>query len=102
MKFPCIECGLCCRMSGQVPQLASLMDASGKCHYFDEKTHHCLIYDHRPVVCNVSKMYEQHYQSVMPEKEFYRKNLEICLALNKAAGLSDNCKILTDLIQKMS
>lgn len=47
-------------------------------------------------------MYEQHFQSVMTKKEFYRKNLEICLTLNKSAGLSDNCKILTDLIQKMS
>ncbi len=101
MKFPCIECGLCCRRSEQVPELSQLMTPSGCCRYFDEKTSLCRIYLNRPDVCNVAKMYELHFSHCMSEKEFIRKNLEVCLALNQAAGQAENCKCLKALIQHM-
>lgn len=101
MKFPCIECGLCCRQSGQVPELSHLMTPSGCCRHFDRQTNRCQIYAHRPDVCNVTKMYELHFRHSMSEKEFIRKNLEVCLALNQAAGQTENCKHLKALIQQM-
>lgn len=99
MKFPCIACGLCCRMSGKVRQLADLIDASGRCRYFDETTHLCRIYDHRPTVCNVDQMYDLYFHNDMTRKEFYLKNLEACCLLNQAAGLAENLPRLHHLIK---
>lgn len=101
MKFPCIECGLCCRLSGKVPQLAGWKDSSGRCRYFDEMTNHCRIYSRRPDICNVSAMYKLYFQNTMTEKEFYRKNLEVCLRLNQEAGQQENCRLLRQLIEQI-
>lgn len=46
-------------------------------------------------------MYKLYFQNTMTEKEFYRKNLEVCLRLNQEAGQQENCRLLRQLIEQI-
>lgn len=98
MKFPCIECGLCCRAAGQVRLLRPLLNREGMCRHFDTKTNLCRIYRSRPEICNVSAMYERYFKRVMSEDEFILLNLKVCYMLNERAQDADNMVKLAALI----
>ena len=100
-QFPCIECGLCCCMSGQVKELASLLNEEKVCKYYDPKTKHCRIYERRPLICNVGAMYDAYFKNVMSEKEYLLANLESCYRLNQKFGDEKNVKKIGELIQRI-
>ena len=57
MIFPCNQCGLCCKHLECIPELKEFDSGNGKCvHLMDNNL--CEIYDTRPDICNVSKMYQ--------------------------------------------
>ncbi|WP_159991818.1 YkgJ family cysteine cluster protein [Pelistega ratti] len=76
--FPCNACGKCCRNVHLSEQTKFLDRGDGICHYFNESTNLCNIYETRPLVCRV----EQYYQTYLSDKyewdDFIKINLEIC------------------------
>lgn len=85
MIFPCDKCGICCRHLNLIPQLKQLDSGNGRCIHL---TAHnlCAIYDNRPDICNVNKMYEMVYCKYMSEDEYLNLNLEGCKELKERFG----------------
>ena len=50
----------------------------GVCMYFDETTRLCLIYDRRPIICNVDMFYQKYLCGVFTQEEFYEINYKSC------------------------
>ena len=84
-KFPCIECGLCCRHVSGVEHLTNFVDCTGKCKFL-QKNNLCAIYYNRPLLCNVEKSYDTLFQHNLSEIEFILLNLRVCLKLNHLYG----------------
>lgn len=83
MIFPCNKCGLCCLHIDLIPQLKKYDLGNGRCiNLTDDNL--CAIYDKRPEICNVNKMYESMYSKQMSEEEFLRLNVEVCKEIKKA------------------
>lgn len=76
--FRCSKCGLCCKYAIRLPLFRHLDDGSGKCRYFDKVTKLCKIYENRPIVCNVDKMYESYFLNQYTREEFYELNYKAC------------------------
>ncbi|GHT63771.1 hypothetical protein FACS1894110_02180 [Spirochaetia bacterium] len=53
----------------------------GVCRYL--KNNLCEIYEDRPVICNVEKMYDAFFREYMTEQDFIDKNLVSCKQLIK-------------------
>ena len=81
MTFHCDKCGLCCRSLAFVPQLAAFDRGDGVCRYLAENNL-CEIYDARPDICNVEKMYSL-FASQMSKEEYYCLMEESCAVLKK-------------------
>jgi Fe-S-cluster containining protein len=79
MYFPCIKCGLCCRTLKFIPAAAVYHNGDGVCRYL--KNDLCSIYENRPEICNVERMYDAYFRKIMDEKTFIRTNLIVCLKL---------------------
>jgi hypothetical protein len=79
MSFICDACGLCCRKAYLIPELSEYIGADGQCRYFINNQ--CIIYEKRPLICNIEKYYETFLSKEMSKEEFFRKNYESCLAL---------------------
>ena len=79
MTFPCVQCGLCCHEVGKVSALAEYDRGDGVCRHL--KNNLCGIYENRPLICNVSKMYDLHFSTEIDEKTFFQMNLAVCLKL---------------------
>lgn len=77
--FPCDKCGECCRNIGNIAELKEFDDGTGRCRNL--KGNICSIYDSRPEICNVEKMYERHFAAVMSREEFIELNLQACQKL---------------------
>lgn len=99
-KFPCIECGLCCMHVKGIEHLRRWTDNSGKCKYL-KSDNLCQIYQHRPLLCNVEKSYDEIYYKKMSKKDFYLVNLQICIELNQKFGTKDNCEILKTIYHNL-
>ena len=65
-----------------VPQLAAFDRGDGVCRHLKEDNL-CEIYDSRPDICNVEKMYSA-FASQMSKDEYYRRMTESCLQIKKA------------------
>jgi Fe-S-cluster containining protein len=76
MKFPCVKCGLCCRLIQSIPDLADYDSGGGICRYLAGNL--CAIYENRPQICNVDEMYNVHFKADMSWKKFVKQNLESC------------------------
>lgn len=82
MIFPCDRCGLCCKHLEEIPQLADFDSGDGRCiHLLDNNL--CDIYEERPDICNVSKMYKQSFSKLMSEEDFIKMNVEGCTEIKK-------------------
>lgn len=57
-RFECDCCGLCCRLIGNVPQLKHFDRGDGVCVHLTADNL-CDIYDNRPEVCSVERMYSR-------------------------------------------
>ena len=100
-RFPCTECGLCCRHVGLIlatidqqdnPLLKELFksfpyetDAFGACEKLIDNR--CSIYEDRPLVCNVAAMADT---QGIPRTEYFKKAAQACNFMIKNAGLDES------------
>lgn len=80
--FECSKCGLCCQHIDMIPELLDYDSGNGKCKYLTADNL-CAIYENRPDICNVDKMYDIHFSKEMTREAFYEKNLEGCRELKE-------------------
>lgn len=87
--FEFSKCGLCCRNIKKQESILGFLDrGDGVCRYLKDNL--CSIYETRPDVCRVDKMYEKCFKDKMTKEEFYQLNYESCKLLQdeaKAASL---------------
>ena len=81
-EFVCSKCGACCRNIGYVEEAEFLNRGDGICKYLDEKTNLCTIYDFRPEICRVDKMFKR-YKKQMTWDEYIALNYSSCEYLRK-------------------
>jgi Fe-S-cluster containining protein len=67
-----------------VPLLSDFDSGNGVCKYLKDNL--CSIYDARPLICNISEMYEAHFKENMTEIQFFRDNLQSCVQIAKMQG----------------
>lgn len=78
--FVCTRCGLCCRNIDKIPELADFHTGDGVCiHLTNDNL--CDIYSIRPDICNVEKMYEINYKTMMLKEEYDKMNMGGCRLL---------------------
>lgn len=82
IEFKCNKCGACCRNIGGIEEFEFLDNGKGICKYLNQETNLCTIYDFRPEMCRVDKMYKR-YKSKMTYQEYIDKNYEACEELRK-------------------
>ena len=91
--FPCSGCGLCCQNISHIKELEDFDLGNGVCKYFDIQSKQCLIYDTRPDICRVDKMFDIQYHRYFTKEEFYVKNAEVCNQLQDIYGLDKSYRI---------
>lgn len=79
--FPCTSCGKCCRRVNLSEHTAYLDRGDGVCRHFNDDTNLCLIYDDRPLICQIENYYKKHLAEHIAWDNFVRLNLEICKKL---------------------
>ena len=67
-------------MLRHVPELKDFDRGDGVCMYLLDNNL-CSIYEHRPLVCNVSEMYNAYFRQSMTPGEFINLNIEACQKL---------------------
>lgn len=77
-RFNCIKCGLCCRHLDKNDLYKNLHDGDGICKYLDLETNLCIIYEKRPILCNIDLSYEIYFLDNMSLEEYYKINYEGC------------------------
>ncbi len=85
MGFECDKCGLCCRNVHLLPGYEFLNRGDGVCRYLTADNH-CSIYDHRPDVCNIDRLYESKVAGKMTREQFYELNYAVCNELKAKAA----------------
>lgn len=55
----------------------------GSCKFLGEDNL-CTIYEERPTICNVAKVYDEFFKDKVPEEIFYEKTAEACKKLQNA------------------
>lgn len=94
MIFPCTQCGLCCQNIAGIEQLKDFDLGNGVCKFFNKQTHGCDIYENRPDICQVDKMFELEFYSYFTKIEFYRENAKVCNQLQKKANLDKKFTVI--------
>lgn len=82
-KFECTKCGCCCRNLNLNELYFNLDRGDGICKHFDENNNICLIYNERPIICNVNKMYEYYFSNQYTIEQYYNINKASCDMLIK-------------------
>ena len=90
MEFLCSKCGACCRNVGN-SKLPS--DDKGVCLNLDQENNICKVYNTRPNICRVDKIFENSFKDIMTKKEFYVWNTEACHWLIDKEDLDESFKI---------
>lgn len=86
--FNCDCCGLCCRNIGGIPQLRQYDLGDGVCcHLTDANL--CDIYESRPEVCNVERMYSR-FADDMTRAEYFSMMEKACAILKFNSDVSDD------------
>ena len=80
MKFECDQCGICCKLLKGIPQLAAFDRGDGVCIHLRDNL--CTIYESRPDICNVEKMYV-FFKNQMTEEEYLSLMAASCRELKK-------------------
>ena len=123
MKFNCTVCGLCCMQVGWVLQVAFSEkadklpqyvrdaiddfpyrpDLKGVCIMLDKVTYKCKVFDNRPDLCNMDKLYERfpELREKYPTMEdWYKKCMKDCNDLMKLAEWPKKYRIKKPWIDK--
>jgi Fe-S-cluster containining protein len=100
VKFPCTQCGACCKRAGETGLMPSKKD--GSCIYLSDDNR-CSIYSQRPDICSVYKMYKKYKtKKLLPkgtsERDYYKLTAKICNQFIEEDGLDDKYKIDIDFI----
>lgn len=91
-KFPCISCGLCCHNpSPAINTFKQWVDdfpeewlgEGGKCTKL-LNSGLCEVYEDRPTICNIDKMYGLFPN--MSKSDFYQLNKDSCISLLEKGG----------------
>lgn len=93
--FPCTGCGLCCQHISGIPELSDFDDGSGVCRHYDYVHKQCRIYDQRPDICNVEKMFGRTYYQMMSKEAFYRENAKVCNQLQETYKTDEVYRVKT-------
>ena len=91
--FPCTGCGLCCQNISAVKELKRYDLGNGVCKYFDTLTNMCNIYDSRPDICRVDKMFGIRYHQYFTKEEFYIENAKVCNLLQEQYKMDESFRI---------
>lgn len=83
-KFKCDRCGLCCRKLKGSP-LAMLDRGDGVCRYLNDNNL-CSIYENRPLVCNVDKLYDNQYSGRITREAYHLLQEQACKKLKEEAN----------------
>ena len=75
-EFKCNKCGACCKHVDLNEESSFLDRGDGVCKYYDEKNM-CQIYDFRPEICRVEKMYKK-FKNQMTYEEYIKASYEAC------------------------
>ena len=77
---------------GETGLLKEFDRGDGICKYLtDDKK--CAIYEERPDLCRIDRMYEKVYSKYFSKQEFYIKNGEICNYLQEKHDLDKSYRI---------
>jgi len=91
--FPCSGCGLCCQNISKIENLKKFDLGNGVCKHYDFITRGCKIYQNRPNICNIEKMYNLVYFKLYSKQEFYKLNADVCNKLQDRYKLDKSYKI---------
>lgn len=80
--FDCKKCGQCCRNIGKTGLLKEFENEKGECIHLTENNL-CDIYESRPDICNVEKMFELFFKDKMTYDEYLTENYKACAKLQK-------------------
>jgi Fe-S-cluster containining protein len=100
MDFPCIKCGLCCRTLKFIPALADYDNGDGVCRHL--KNDLCEIYEKRPVICNIERMYFLYFADNYNLEQFILENLVSCIKLAENSGNINVYKKLNDILKEFT
>ena len=91
--FPCTSCGLCCQNISLIKELKDFDLGNGACKYYSSIDSKCNIYETRPNICKVEKMFDLEYHKYFSKNEFYILNAKVCNELQKKYNLDKKYKI---------
>lgn len=86
-RFKCDKCGLCCRCLANNPNIKGTVlekwdRGDGVCRHLT-KDNLCDIYDSRPDICNVDRLYHQLYKDSMTLDEYHEMQRNACEVIKK-------------------
>ena len=102
VDFYCHGCGLCCKTVGKALKQKHLVsepwrslledfpykvNEDGSCEMLDE-TNQCMVYEDRPIICNVKKLKEVVSPNV-PSDEYNKFRMEECKTIMHGYGYSN-------------
>jgi len=91
--FPCTSCGLCCQNITNIEELKTYDLGNGTCKYFDFISNQCRIYETRPDICRVDKMFDLVYNKEFTLEEFYIGNAKVCNHLQEKYKVNKKFRI---------
>ena len=91
--FPCTNCGLCCQNISNIKELKDFDIGDGVCIHFEPINNGCKIYEDRPNICRVDKMFELEYSQFFTKEVFYMENAKVCNALQEKYRLDNSFRI---------
>ena len=97
--FPCTGCGACCRHIESSEELKDFDLGNGTCKHLNTIDNSCNIYDTRPDICKVDKMFEIKYYKEFSRENFYIKNAEVCNYLQALHNLDESYRLDTKEIE---
>ena len=83
--FVCDKCGICCRSISGILSLQEYDRGDGVCVHLNDDTNLCMIYDARPMICQVDECYD-HFFSHISRDDFDDWNTQACLELKLRYG----------------
>lgn len=81
-QFKCDCCGLCCHHVGKYQDMKEYDRGDGICMYLN-KDNKCDIYETRPLICNVRKLYEKVFANKYTWDEFLELQYNACKQLKQ-------------------
>lgn len=92
--FPCTNCGLCCQNITTIDELKDFDLGNGTCKYFNSIDNNCKIYDTRPNICRIDKMYTIKYKKNFTKNNFYIENAKVCNKLQEKYQLDKSFRVI--------